>query len=719
MPPRRIGTRANPGFEDQGSHNQDGRNQEHSEEEDEDYVEHDDSLYEEEEETFDVEGFEIEAEEGETEVEQPLPNPDMDPMGQFMQLLRQNLERQPNPPPQGNKNVVPNSFRAFKSLKPPEFYGSADPVEARAWLKEMEKSFEILSTDEAQKTVFATYLLKGEANYWWEAKKNMETDAIITWERFSQLFLGKYFPRFMENQRELKFLELRQNNLSVAEYEEKFTELSRFVPEFVSIEEKKARRFQRELKPWIQNRVAILELTDYATLVQKATIAEAGSEQMQKEREKKGMKRKSMSMGGGSAGGSFPTRFNRGAVSLPGRSTGFKRPVSVNVRQSGQKSRMSYSNQSRPPLPACNTCRRMHSGECKGKPVTCFKCGREGHYSTKCPSSTPAVIPTTTCNQCGCPGHWKREFPMNKPAASGASRAASNKPPTARTFNMTVQDAMKDSDVIAGTLSLNSVSANVLFDSGVTKSFISKDFAHKLRLKAEPLIEPLQVEIANHEIIHVNQIHPAWTAPVSKAPYRLAPLKMKELATQLQELLDKGMIRHSVSPWGAPVLFVKKKDGSMRLCIDYRELNKLTIKNRYPLPRIDDLFDQIKDVVYFSKIDLRTGYHQLKIKPEDIPKSAFRTRYGHYEFLVMSFGLTNAPAAFMDLMNRVFKKYLDKCVIVFIDDILIYSRTEAEHAEHLRIALGILREEQLFAKFSKCEFWRNEVQFLGHVINKE
>ena len=201
------------------------------------------------------------------------------------------------------------------------------------------------------------------------------------------------------------------------------------------------------------------------------------------------------------------------------------------------------------------------------------------------------------------------------------------------------------------------------------------------------------------------------TAPVSKAPYRLAPVEMKELATQLQELLDKGMIRPSVSPWGAPVLFVKKKDGSMRLCIDYRELNKLTIKNKYPLPRIDDLFDQLKGAVHFSKIDLRTGYHQLKIKPEDVPKTAFRTRYGHYEFLVMSFGLTNAPAAFMDLMNRVFKQYLDKFVIVFIDDILIYSRTEEEHAEHLRIVLEILRKEQLFAKFAKCEFWLREVQF--------
>ena len=157
----------------------------------------------------------------------------------------------------------------------------------------------------------------------------------------------------------------------------------------------------------------------------------------------------------------------------------------------------------------------------------------------------------------------------------------------------------------------------------------------------------------------------------------------------------------------------------MRLCIDYRELNKLTIKNKYPLPRIDDLFDQLKGANYFSKIDLRSGYHQLKIKPEDIPKTAFRTRYGHYEFLVMAFGLTNAPAAFMDLMNRVFKKYLDKFVIVFIDDILIYSKSEGEHAEHLRIVLGILRKEKLYAKFTKCEFWLREVQFLGHIVSSE
>ena len=143
----------------------------------------------------------------------------------------------------------------------------------------------------------------------------------------------------------------------------------------------------------------------------------------------------------------------------------------------------------------------------------------------------------------------------------------------------------------------------------------------------------------------------------------MAPTKSRELKAQLQELLDKGFIRLSVSPWGAPVLFVKKTDGSMQLCIDYRELNRVTVQNKYPLPRIKDLFDQLQGAHVFSKIDLRSGYHQLKIKTADVPKTAFSTRYGHYEFLVMPFGLTNAPAAFMDLMNRVFKPFLDKFVM--------------------------------------------------------
>ena len=174
-----------------------------------------------------------------------------------------------------------------------------------------------------------------------------------------------------------------------------------------------------------------------------------------------------------------------------------------------------------------------------------------------------------------------------------------------------------------------------------------------------------------------------------------------------------------MSPWGAPVLFVKKKDESWRLCVDYRELNKVTIKNRYPLPRIDDLFDQLQGSRVFSKIDLQSRYHQLKIKDGDIPKTVFRTRYGHYEYVVMPFGLTNAPAAFMDLMNRVFRPYLDQFVVVFIDDILIYSKTEEEHSQHLEIVLQTLRKHKLYAKLKKCDFWLNKVSFLGHIISGE
>jgi len=209
------------------------------------------------------------------------------------------------------------------------------------------------------------------------------------------------------------------------------------------------------------------------------------------------------------------------------------------------------------------------------------------------------------------------------------------------------------------------------------------------------------------------------TQPIHKAPYRMAPSKLKVLKKQLEDLVDRGFICPSVSPWGAPVLFVKKKDGSLRLCIDYRELNRVTIKNKYPLPRIDDLFDQLKEATIFSKIDLRSGYHQLKVKEADIPKTAIHTRYGHYEFLVMPFGVTNAPSVFMDLMNRVFHMYLDWFVVVFIEDILVYSVNHEDHVEHLKMVLSILRENKLFAKLKKWEFWLEKVSFLGHVISKD
>jgi hypothetical protein len=207
------------------------------------------------------------------------------------------------------------------------------------------------------------------------------------------------------------------------------------------------------------------------------------------------------------------------------------------------------------------------------------------------------------------------------------------------------------------------------------------------------------------------------TTPVSRRSYRMPPNELAELKTQLQDLLEKGFIRPSSSPWGCPAIFVKKKDQTLRMCVDYRPLNEVTVKNKYPLPRIDILFDQLTGARVFSKFDLRSGYHQIRIRPEDIPKTAFTTWYGLFEYLVMSFGLTNAPAHFTYLMNSVFMPELDKFVVVFIDDILIYSKNEEEHAQHLRIMLTRLREHQLYAKFSKCAFWLEEIQFLGHVLS--
>jgi hypothetical protein len=198
----------------------------------------------------------------------------------------------------------------------------------------------------------------------------------------------------------------------------------------------------------------------------------------------------------------------------------------------------------------------------------------------------------------------------------------------------------------------------------------------------------------------------------------MAILELAKLKEHIKELLEKEFIHPSSSLWGAPVIFVPKKDGTQRLCMDYRALNEVTVKNRYLLPRIDDLFDQLCGACMFSKINLRSGYHQLKIRECDISKTAFILRYGLYEYTVMSFGLTNAPAYFMYLMNTVFIEYLDKFVVLFIDDVLVYSRSEEENEDHLRLVLQKLRGQKLYANLSKCEFWLKQVAFLGHIVSK-
>lgn len=222
----------------------------------------------------------------------------------------------------------------------------------------------------------------------------------------------------------------------------------------------------------------------------------------------------------------------------------------------------------------------------------------------------------------------------------------------------------------------------------------------------------------SREVDHRIELIPG-SSPPSRPTIRLSATELAELKKQLAELEAAGFIRPSKSPFGAPILFVKKKDGTMRMCVDYRALNRITVKNSYPLPRVDELFDRLQGARYFSKIDLRSGYHQIRIAPEDVPKTAFRTRYGHYEFLVLPFGLTNAPATFMHLMHQALRPLLDECALVFLDDILIYSKTLEEHKQHVRRVLDALREQKLYAKESKCEFFKHEVEFLGHIVGRE
>ncbi|GJZ43964.1 putative reverse transcriptase domain-containing protein [Tanacetum coccineum] len=320
---------------------------------------------------------------------------------------------------------------------------------------------------------------------------------------------------------------------------------------------------------------------------------------------------------------------------------------------------------------------------------TCYECGSTDHIKASCPRLNQAQRPGGN--------HQNQVMAIN----GGQGPRNQENQAKGRAFMLGAEEARQDPNIMT-------VSAKAK-EQKREELIMVRDFPKVFPddLSGLPPIREIEfrIELVPRAIL------------VAKSPYRLAPSEMEELSGQLRELQDKCFIRPSSSPWGAPVMFVKEKDGSFRMCIDYKELKKLTIKNCYPLLRIDNLFDQLQSSQYFSKIDLRSRYHQLRVHEDDILKTAFRTRYGHFEFTVMPFGLTNSPAVFMDLMNRVCRPYLDKFVIVFIEDILVYSKTREEHEVHLRLVLELLKKEKLYAKFSKCEFWLREVHFLGHVIN--
>ncbi|TYJ97948.1 ty3-gypsy retrotransposon protein [Cucumis melo var. makuwa] len=531
-----------------------------------------------------------------------------------------------------------------------------------------------------------------------------------------------------------EFLNLEQGDITVEQYDAEFDMLSRFALDVVKDEEARTEKFVRGLRLDVQGIVRALRPTTHAGYclslherVDPSKAADRGSALGQK----------------------------RKVESQPDLT------LQQNLRSGGvfQRHRQDLTATGRTlrELPICSSCGRVHGGRCLAESGVCFRCRQPGHIADACPRK---LIETTShpppASQQG------RVFATTRQEAERASTVVTGTLPILGHYAFVMFDFVSSHSFISsvfvqhvgleveplnGVLSVSTPSGEVLlskekikacrveianqmldvtllvldmqdFDVILGMDWLSANHASinyfrtwsilasvvdtrepEVSLSSEPVVmeypdvfpDELPGLPPPREIDFTIELK-SGIAPISRVPYRIAPAELKELKVQLQELLEKGFIRPSVSPWGAPVLFVKKKDRSMRLCIDYRELNK---------------------------IDLRSGYHQLRIRDSDIPKTAFRSRYGHYGFIVMSFGLTNALAVFMDFMNRVFKDFLFTFIIVFIDDILIYSKTEAEHEEHLHQVLETLRANKLYAKFSKCEFWLKKVIFPGHVVSSE
>ncbi|GJR75602.1 putative reverse transcriptase domain-containing protein, partial [Tanacetum coccineum] len=668
-----------------------------------------------------------------------------------------------NTGPTGTPVVKTGNYKEFISCQPFYFNGAEGAIGLIRWFERTESVFSRSRCAEENKVTFATGTLTDDALSWWNAyaqPMGIEQANQITWTELKRLLTNKYCPRteIRKMEEELYNLIVKGNDLKP--YVRRFPELTVLCPNMVPNNDKLLEAFIRGLPRSIEGNVTA---SKPQTLEEAINIAQRLMDQVTKHapmQVSSDNKRK------------FDDRrtFNNNSRSnnnYHNTNNRYNNRRQQNRRQEGCRAYAITSSENgmyTEDLPLCKRCNYHHTGPFTGR---CNNCNRMGHLSKNCQSKKPAtrsnqLLVTVVCHACGEKGHYTNQCQKTNINAQG------------RAYMLRDKNAQQDPNIVTGMFLLNQHLVRVLFDSGADRSFISLSLASMLNIPSITIDTFYNIEMADGNLVSTNTVIKGCTltllnqpfeinlmpiklgsfdvvigmdwlskyhakilcdekvvhipidgetliiradeksledipvvkefldvfpenlpgippmrqvefqidlitgvAPIARTPYRLAPSEMQELSNQLQELTDRGFIQPSTSPWGAPVLFVKKKDGSFRMCIDCRELNKLTIKNRYPLPRIDDLRS------------------------------------------VMPFGLTNAPAVFMDLMNHVCKPYPDKFVIVFIDDILIYSRNEEEHASHLRIILELLRKEKLYAKFSKCDFWIHIVQFLGHLIDNQ
>ncbi|XP_042400862.1 uncharacterized protein LOC121990874 [Zingiber officinale] len=703
--------------------------------------------------------------------------------------------------------------------------GGADPWTARSWLRNLESTFGYMSCTDEEKVELAAYHLRDQAVTWWDMQKTIFGEQHITWLMFRDAFERQYFPATFCLARRQEFLNLKQGDRSVLEYNAEFSRLAEFCPQLVAQDYDRMHQFTQGLTAYIRIRMSGFPCSSYREVLDRALFIEMTQQQVTQE---KGQDKQSSQKRGNKGQSSQTTTGGSTRPQKAGRtSDGASRPPQRDWKKDRVGSR-------------CYQCgSKSHTkSQCPLDHSICYYCKLPGHESRDC--TLKAQLETTKVTSQG--GQPSQAFPVqqdfhppqpysayqqqpqsqNQQSVPARSIAAQTNPgmpqpssEVGRIYTVTREEAQRaEESVFRGTISVYAFTADLLIDTGSSHSFISRLFLGKigrlpihrthgltvslpsgevlsisLEVKGCPLdfngqtlmvdLQVLQMvefdiilgmdwlamnhatvdcgtrvvtfrppglpslvffgtesdgiavisamqarrllaqgcqgyllsmvksgsdvlpQLSNVSIVRefpdvfldeLPDLPPnrqveftielvPGTSPVSKTPYRMAPKELEELKVQLQELLDRGFIRPSVSPWGAP-------------------LNAVTVKNKYPLPRIEDLFDQLKDTYVYSKIDLRSGYHQLRVRDEDIPKTAFRTRY-----------------VFMDLLNRVFLEYLDQFVIVFIDDILIYSRSEEEHRRHLRIVLETLRREHLYAKFSKCAFWLPSVGFLGHIVS--